>query len=443
MFKTKDTNKYWSLLGKEGYGDHEYMMNLIGGKIDHPYKSNTEYVCIIDNMIKEIKEESKIDLNSEYNFNYVFKKDSSTTKTSVTDYNVIEDKIDKNGDKFTNYIFYGIMGEYNTEEDLKKNIIHYNNEVKGAYNNKKDISSSLCEMMYLNLIDFNYNPYTANGGRYRHDTDFTQANPPKDQKFLFTIHDIQNSYPVLYNNKFIWGNGKDYISFYAAKFFEVNSDIKFKNLTDKLESRGLPKITEDKRATIDNFIYMQKNGMPDKDMSNFKTAIGEINKGHKETHWMWFIFPQIKGLGSCDTSKFYEIKNVDSFVNLKSSKLLTINSSLHIKTTQTSSIQNGGVTKFIEVKSGYGNKIDSVVLTYKKFNKRFSYSISPNYENVDQLKLVKYNLILNLPPAENNPPDLKFKSSVELSELGEFGPETSIFRMFEKLKKAYSSLKCN
>ena len=138
----------------------------------------------------------------------------------------------------------------------------------------------------------------------------------------------------------------------------------------------------------------------------------------------------------------YEIKNVDSFVNLKLTRLISIDSNLYINTTQKISAA-GEITKFIEVKSGNGNKIDSVKLTYSKFNERFSYSISPNYENVDQLKLVKYNLILNLPPAENNPPGLKFKSSVELSELGEFGPETSIFGMFEKLKKVYSSLKCN
>ena len=284
LYKTKNNKKYWSLLGKEGYGNHEYMMNLIGGKIDHPYKSNTEYVCIIDNMIKEIKEESKIDLNSEYNFNYVFKKDSSTTKTSVTDYNVIY----INKDNFTNYIFYGIMGEYENEDTLKKAITVYNNEVKNAYNNKKNIHPSLCEMMYLNLIDFEYNPYTANGTNYGDKNNFTPKNLPKEQKFLFTMSEII-TFPVLLNNEFKWGDGKDYISFYAAKFFKVNGNILFDNLTEKLESRGPPKITKDKRATIDNFIYMQKKGMLG--MSNFETAIDEINKGQKKTHWMWYIIP--------------------------------------------------------------------------------------------------------------------------------------------------------
>lgn len=46
----------------------------------------------------------------------------------------------------------------------------------------------------------------------------------------------------------------------------------------------------------------------------YLSALSEIKKGRKESPWMWFVFPQIKGLGSCDTSKFYEIKNVDEAI---------------------------------------------------------------------------------------------------------------------------------
>lgn len=46
----------------------------------------------------------------------------------------------------------------------------------------------------------------------------------------------------------------------------------------------------------------------------YLAALSEIKKGKKESPWMWFIFPQIKGLGSCDTSKFYEIKNADEAI---------------------------------------------------------------------------------------------------------------------------------
>lgn len=46
----------------------------------------------------------------------------------------------------------------------------------------------------------------------------------------------------------------------------------------------------------------------------YLSALSEIKKGKKESPWMWFIFPQIKGVGSCDTSKFYEIKNADEAI---------------------------------------------------------------------------------------------------------------------------------
>lgn len=42
----------------------------------------------------------------------------------------------------------------------------------------------------------------------------------------------------------------------------------------------------------------------------YLTAFSEIEKGKKETHWMWFIFPQLKGLGSSDTAKYYAIADL-------------------------------------------------------------------------------------------------------------------------------------
>ena len=42
----------------------------------------------------------------------------------------------------------------------------------------------------------------------------------------------------------------------------------------------------------------------------YLTALSEISKGKKETHWMWFIFPQIKGLGKSDTANLYAINDL-------------------------------------------------------------------------------------------------------------------------------------
>ena len=37
----------------------------------------------------------------------------------------------------------------------------------------------------------------------------------------------------------------------------------------------------------------------------------EIKNGHKNSHWMWFIFPQIHGLGRSPTSQYYAVKSLD------------------------------------------------------------------------------------------------------------------------------------
>ena len=40
---------------------------------------------------------------------------------------------------------------------------------------------------------------------------------------------------------------------------------------------------------------------------DYQRALKEIKAGYKRTHWMWYIFPQIAGLGFSRTSQFYSI----------------------------------------------------------------------------------------------------------------------------------------
>ena len=42
---------------------------------------------------------------------------------------------------------------------------------------------------------------------------------------------------------------------------------------------------------------------------DYNTAREELRNGRKRTHWMWYIFPQIDGLGYSSTSKLYAIKS--------------------------------------------------------------------------------------------------------------------------------------
>jgi uncharacterized protein (DUF1810 family) len=43
---------------------------------------------------------------------------------------------------------------------------------------------------------------------------------------------------------------------------------------------------------------------------DYQVAFAEVKKGKKRSHWMWYIFPQIEGLGFSEISQFYAIKDV-------------------------------------------------------------------------------------------------------------------------------------
>lgn len=44
---------------------------------------------------------------------------------------------------------------------------------------------------------------------------------------------------------------------------------------------------------------------------DYEQALAEIRNGRKQSHWMWYIFPQIKGLGFSSTSKYYALEDLN------------------------------------------------------------------------------------------------------------------------------------
>jgi len=44
---------------------------------------------------------------------------------------------------------------------------------------------------------------------------------------------------------------------------------------------------------------------------DYERALAKISNGQKRTHWIWYIFPQLDGLGYSSTAKHYAIKNID------------------------------------------------------------------------------------------------------------------------------------
>lgn len=55
---------------------------------------------------------------------------------------------------------------------------------------------------------------------------------------------------------------------------------------------------------------------------DFAQAYAEIQNGYKETHWMWYIFPQIQGLGRSSTAQYYAISDIEEAVEFLSDPYL-------------------------------------------------------------------------------------------------------------------------
>lgn len=53
--------------------------------------------------------------------------------------------------------------------------------------------------------------------------------------------------------------------------------------------------------SLDRFVQAQETAYP--------SALAEIKRGQKESHWMWYIFPQIAGLGRSSTAQYYAIRD--------------------------------------------------------------------------------------------------------------------------------------
>ena len=48
----------------------------------------------------------------------------------------------------------------------------------------------------------------------------------------------------------------------------------------------------------------------DAQAETYPMALAEIKQGHKRSHWMWYIFPQLQGLGFSSTSQYYGLAGV-------------------------------------------------------------------------------------------------------------------------------------
>ena len=61
----------------------------------------------------------------------------------------------------------------------------------------------------------------------------------------------------------------------------------------------------DDTFSLQRFVEAQDRG------STYAAAVAELRRGRKQTHWMWFVFPQVSGLGHSSTAQFYAISGLD------------------------------------------------------------------------------------------------------------------------------------
>jgi uncharacterized protein (DUF1810 family) len=61
---------------------------------------------------------------------------------------------------------------------------------------------------------------------------------------------------------------------------------------------------EDDPFALARFVTAQNDG------GTYARAVGELRQGRKMTHWMWFVFPQIHGLGHSSTARRFAIRSL-------------------------------------------------------------------------------------------------------------------------------------
>lgn len=58
---------------------------------------------------------------------------------------------------------------------------------------------------------------------------------------------------------------------------------------------------------LQRYVNAQDSGLVEYGTATYETALREIKKGRKTSHWIWYVFPQMKGLGRSQLSQFYGI----------------------------------------------------------------------------------------------------------------------------------------
>ena len=64
---------------------------------------------------------------------------------------------------------------------------------------------------------------------------------------------------------------------------------------------------EARQSNLLRFVHAQDSGGIYDGTSTYAEALQEVKNGHKSGHWVWYVFPQMKGLGKSEIAQFYGI----------------------------------------------------------------------------------------------------------------------------------------
>ena len=67
------------------------------------------------------------------------------------------------------------------------------------------------------------------------------------------------------------------------------------------------RLNEARNRNLLRFIHAQDSGGIYDGTGTYAEALQEVKAGHKRGHWIWYVFPQMKGLGKSEISEFYDI----------------------------------------------------------------------------------------------------------------------------------------
>ena len=93
---------------------------------------------------------------------------------------------------------------------------------------------------------------------------------------------------------------------YKKKIYEFYGDY---DITSYIKEKEVKKEewNDAKKKNLLRFIHAQDSGGIYDGTGTYAEALQEVKNGHKSGHWIWYVFPQMKGLGKSEISQFYGI----------------------------------------------------------------------------------------------------------------------------------------